>query len=71
MDRDARIAWYAKSALNGFEDLDIETAAANARSDLKAILRLLAADDAVGILLVTPVDGVAKPTPRTSLTGRP
>ena len=34
-----RIGFYAKSALNGFETLDLDTAAENAKSDLKSILR--------------------------------
>jgi hypothetical protein len=52
------VIFYAKSALNGFETLDAETAAENAKSDLEAILRLLGADNALGILLVEPVKSV-------------
>ena len=36
-----QIRWHAQLALNGFETLDLETAAAEAQSELRALLRLL------------------------------
>lgn len=54
-----RIRHYAKSAINGFETLDTETAIENAKFDLRSILRLLGADNALGVLRVEPVESVA------------
>lgn len=39
------IRHYAKSAINGFETLDTETAIENAKSDLTSILRLIGAEN--------------------------
>ncbi len=41
-----QVRWHAQAALNGFETLDLEMAAAEAQSELRALLRLL--DDADG-----------------------
>lgn len=53
-----RIRHYAKSAINGFDTLDTETAIENAKFDLRSILRLLGTDDAIGVLRVAPVERV-------------
>lgn len=48
--------YYAKSAINGFETLELEDAIDNALSDLDAILRRLdGADDALSVLFVEAV----------------
>lgn len=53
-----RIRHIAKSAINGFDTLDTETAIENAKFDLRSILRLLGADDALGVLRIEPVERV-------------
>lgn len=60
-DQTHTVRHYAKSALNGFGTLDAETAIENAKSDLDAILRCLdRADNAVGVLLVEPINSVVR-----------
>lgn len=51
------IRFYAKSALNGFDTLDLATASENAISDLTMIMRTLdRADNAVSVLGLTTVE---------------
>jgi hypothetical protein len=51
-----QIRWWAQSALNGFDTLDTESAIANAKCDLIALLDYLdRTDDATRILGVAPV----------------
>ena len=56
-----RLRWFAESALNGFETLDLKTAVWLAQCELRDILRFLdRADNAVTKTLVHPIDsGVA------------
>src|ERR1044072_7816267 len=54
-----QIRWYAQAALNGFETLDLETAAEVAQSELRALIRYLdALDNADNTVVVDVVGGV-------------
>ena len=63
-----QIRWHAQSALNGFETLDLETAAYEAQSELRALLRYLDGLDSansappiflsVGVKSVVIIEGV-------------
>ena len=52
-----QIRWWVQSALGGFDTLDRETAIANAKGDLAALLAYLdRTDDATRVLGVAPVE---------------
>jgi hypothetical protein len=54
-----QIRWYAQAALNGFETLDLETAAEMARGNLRSLLLYLEAfDNADNTIVVSLVGGV-------------
>jgi len=57
----SQIRWYIESALNGFETLSLETAASEAQSELRALLRYLDALDSTNDAVAVLISGGVKP----------
>lgn len=56
-----QVRWYAQAALNGFETLDLETAAEVAQSELRALIRYLDALDNTENAVAVNICGGVKP----------
>jgi hypothetical protein len=56
-----QIKWYVQAALNGFETLDLETAAEVAQSKLRALLRYCEAFDNTNKALAVSLASGVKP----------
>lgn len=57
----SQIRWHVESALNGFETLNLETAASEAQSELRALLRYLDALDNTNDVVVVLISSGVKP----------